>query len=123
VYIALAWVGIRWFSLNGAGMAFFGSYVFHWLMIYPIVRWLTGFRWSAANRRTGLVFLGSIGLVFCSFYLLPFWASTAVGTVMALLSGIYSLRTLCRLVSLHRAPRFVQRVLVRLRLAPSDVEP
>lgn len=123
VYIALAWMGIRSFSLNGTGMAFFGSYVFHWLMIYPIVRWLTGFRWSAANRRTGLLFLSSIGLVFCSFYLLPFWASTAVGATVALLSGIYSLRTLCKLVSLHRAPRIVQRLLVQFRLAPPDVEP
>ena len=123
VYIAAAWVGIRYFALDGAGMAYFGSYVFHWLMIYPIVRWLTGFRWSAANRQIGMIFLGSIGLVFCSFYLLPFWASTAVGTVAALLSGLYSLRTLCKLVSLHRAPGFVQRLLVRCRLAPRDVEP
>ncbi len=123
VYIALAWMCIRGFGLNGSGMAFFGSYVFHGLLIYPIVRWLTGFRWSAANRRVGLFFLGSIGLVFGSFYLLPFWPSTAVGTLVALLSGIYSLRTLCKLVSLHRAPRFVQRLLVGCRLAPSGSEP
>jgi len=118
VYIALAWLGIHYFALNGSGMAFFGSYVFHGFLIYPIVRWLTGFRWSASNRRIGLVFLGSIGLVFCSFYLLPFWASTAVGTLAALLSGIYSLRILCKLVSLHRAPRFVQRVLVLFHFVP-----
>jgi antigen flippase len=122
VYVALAWVCIRFFGLNGSGMAFFGSYVFHGLLIYPIVRWLTGFRWSASNRRVGLIFLGSIGLVFCSFYLLPFWASTTVGTLAALLSGIYSLRTLCRLVSLHRAPRFVQRLLVGCRLASAGSE-
>jgi enterobacterial common antigen flippase len=122
VYIALAWVGIRYFALNGAGMAFFGSYVFHWLMIYPIVRWLTGFRWSAANRQVGLIFLATIGLVFGSFYLLSFWASTTVGALAAVLSGIYSLRTLCRLVSLHRAPPLVQRLLVRCRLAPSGAE-
>ena len=122
VYIVLAWLCIRYFGLNGSGMAFFGSYVFHGLLIYPIVRWLTGFRWSASNRRVGLFFLGSIGLVFCSFYLLPFWASTAVGTLAALGSGIYSLRTLCKLVSLHRAPRFVQRLLVGCRLAPAGPE-
>jgi antigen flippase len=122
VYIALAWMGIRYFGLNGSGMAFFGSYVFHGVLIYPIVRWLTGFRWSASNRRVGLFFLSSIGLVFCSFYLLPFWASTAVGTLAALVSGIYSLRTLCKLVSLHRAPRFVQRLLVGCRLAPAGPE-
>ncbi|MGD0745757.1 MAG: oligosaccharide flippase family protein, partial [Verrucomicrobiota bacterium] len=122
VYIALAWVCIRCFALNGAGVAFFGSYIFHWLLIYPIVRWLTGFRWSASNRRIGLVFLGSICLVFCSFYLLPFWASTTVGTLAALLSGIYSVRTLCKLVSLHRAPRFVQQFLARFHFIPSGSE-
>jgi hypothetical protein len=29
--------------LNGAGIAFFGSYVFHGLLIYPIVSVLSGF--------------------------------------------------------------------------------
>ena len=122
VYIALAWVCIRGLALNGAGVAFFGSYVFHGLLIYPIVRWLTGFRWSAANLRTGLLFLPLIGIVFCCFYVLPFWWATGIGTFAALLSGIYSLRALCKLVSLHRAPRFVQRLLVRFHIAPSGCE-
>ena len=122
VYIALAWVCIRGLALNGAGVAFFGSYVFHALLIYPIVRWLTGFRWSAANLRTGLLFLPLIGIVFGCFYVLPFWWATGVGTLAALLSGIYSLRALCQLVSLNRAPRFVQRLLVRFHIAPPGCE-
>ena len=59
------------FGLNGAGIAFFGSYVFHGLLIYPIVRRLSGFRWSATNRQTGLLFLSLIAVVFCGFYLFP----------------------------------------------------
>ena len=55
------------FGLAGATMAFFGLYVWHGLLIYVIVRRLTGFRWSAANRRNGLLFLPLIGAVFCGF--------------------------------------------------------
>src|SRR5882762_2446893 len=65
VSLGLAWICVTSFGLNGAGMAFFGSYIFHAFLIYPIVRWLSGFRWSAANKRTGLFFLSLIGLVFC----------------------------------------------------------
>ena len=51
VNVGLSWVCLRYFGLNGTGIAFFGSYVFHGLMIYPVVRWLSGFRWSLANTR------------------------------------------------------------------------
>ena len=34
------------YGLEGAGFAFFASYVFHALLTYPIARHLTGFRWS-----------------------------------------------------------------------------
>ena len=76
VNVGLSWICLRSFGLNGAGIAFFGSYVFHGLMIYPIVRRLSGFRWSAANRQTGLLFLSLIAVVFCGFYVLPpLWAT------------------------------------------------
>ena len=76
VNVGLTWIGVSFFGLNGAGMAFFGSYVFHGFMIYPIIRRLSGFRWSAANRKTGLIFLSSITVVFCGFYVLPPYAPT-----------------------------------------------
>ena len=53
VYLALAWILVGLLGPTGAGIAFFASYVFHALMVYAIVRRLTRFGWSAANRRTG----------------------------------------------------------------------
>ena len=44
VSLALAWICITAFGLNGAGIAFFGSYVFYGLLLYPIVhrmRWIS----------------------------------------------------------------------------------
>jgi antigen flippase len=89
-------------------------------MIYPIVRVLSGFRWSAANRKIGLLFLSSIAVVFCGFYLLPpLWAAV-LGTVIAALSGLYSLHSLLNLLAADRIPRRMRRLLVWLRLAPQN---
>lgn len=113
VNIGLSWICIRNFGLNGVGIAFFGSYVFHGLMIYPIVRQLSGFRWSAANRRTGLLFLTLIAVVFCGFYMLPSILATSLGVCAVILSGGYSIRVLFNLVSLDRMPRVVKQLLMR----------
>jgi len=117
VNVGLTWLCVHQFGVSGAGIAFFGSYVFHGLLIYPIVRLLTGFRWSVANRKTGVVFLASIGVFFCGSYVLPpIWAA-AVGTVVTALSGLYSLHTLLTLVSADRVPQGIRGLLMRFRLA------
>jgi enterobacterial common antigen flippase len=118
VNVGLAWICVGHFGLKGAGIAFFGSYVFHGLMVYPIVRALSGFRWSAANRKTGMLFLCSIGLVFCGLYVLPsFWAAV-LGAMLTALSGLYSLRRLLNLLSIDGIPQRIRQRLVWLRLDP-----
>ena len=37
-YVALGWFGLKLFGLPGTGMAFLGLYIFHWCMIFAIVR-------------------------------------------------------------------------------------
>jgi enterobacterial common antigen flippase len=122
VNVGLSWLCIKSFGLNGAGIAFFGSYVFHGFLVYPLVRKLSGFGWSIANKQTGLLFLSIIASVFCGFYLFPFWLATAVGTLAALLSSVYSIRAILNLVSLDRLPRFVRSVLALLRIAPRTTD-
>ena len=105
VNISLTWLCLQQFGLNGAGIAFFGSYVFHGLMIYPIVRRLSGFKWSTANRNIGALFVCSIAIVFCSFYVLPPGLAMTAGTLATILSGLYALRALVNLISRDRIPR------------------
>jgi PST family polysaccharide transporter len=118
-YVGLGWVCVRRFGLNGAGIAFLGSCLVHGFMIYPIVRAHSGFRWSAANGKTGLLFLSSIAIVFCNFYLFPPLFAIAIGTLATILSAFYTIRALVNLLSVDQIPQSLRRLLAWLRLAPA----
>jgi PST family polysaccharide transporter len=107
----LAWVCVQSLGLDGAGVAFFASYIVHGLVIYPAVHHLSGFRWSPPNRRTSLLFVGLIGVVFCTFYVASPMVAVAVGSFVVVISTIYSIRALLTLVPLHDLPNFVRRPL------------
>jgi PST family polysaccharide transporter len=122
----LAWaivnVGLSWFcvsrvELNGAGVAFFGSYIFHGLMLYPIVRQLSGFRWSAANVRTGAIFLALIAGVFGGSCILPIPWSVIIGAGGIVVSCAYSVRVLLNLLPAEQIPLPVRRVLALMGVA------
>jgi PST family polysaccharide transporter len=98
--------------LNGAGIAFFGSYVFHLFLTYPMARWLSGFGWSKENTQKVLIFLSLIGLVFAGFYWLPYLWAGVFGIAATIASSIYSIRILIRLVPLDRLPLSIRRLLL-----------
>jgi PST family polysaccharide transporter len=115
VHVGLAWLLVAVFGVAGAGMAFFGLYVWHGVLIYVIVRRLSGFEWSAENRRTALLFLPLIGLVFVGLYVLPFWLATGLGTAGVLATGTYSARMLADLDPDGRVSRVVALLAWRRR--------
>jgi PST family polysaccharide transporter len=114
VHLGLAWLLVRHVGLDGAGMAFFGLYVFHAGIIYPIARRVTGFRWSRANKQVGAVYVPLIALVFAGFYVLPPAWAIAAGSTAVLVTGIGSLRILVSLVPPDGLPTPVRRVLDRV---------
>jgi enterobacterial common antigen flippase len=119
VAVALAWTCIAKWGLNGAGIAFFLSYMFHAVLVYPIVSRLSGFRWSSTNKRLGLLFLVLVTVVFSALYLLPLWIAALIGTSAAVFGAVYSIRSLVKLVPLEDIPRPLRKGLARLRLVPS----
>jgi hypothetical protein len=62
------------------------------------------------------VFLPLVAAVFCGFVWLPLVFATAAGTAALVIAAIYSLRAICRLVSLDRLPRAVRTVLALCRI-------
>jgi enterobacterial common antigen flippase len=112
VNLGLSWLCIKSFGLAGAGIAFFGSYVFHGLMIYLIVRRLSGFRWSAANKKTGLLFVSLIAGAFTSVCVLPSLLATGIGLLLVIFSSAYTVRVLLNLISLDQIPHAIRRVFI-----------
>jgi antigen flippase len=112
VHVGLAWLLVTRFGVNGSGAAFFGLYVWHGVLMYAIVQRLSGFHWSAPNRKLGLIFIPLTGLVFAGFYLLPAWLATTAGVLAVALSGIYSVHTLLELLPLDSVPRPIRWALV-----------
>jgi PST family polysaccharide transporter len=120
IAVGLAWSCVTSFGLNGAGIAFFLSYIVHAALVYPIVRRLSGFRWSPTNKRVGLLFFSLITVVFGSFWLLPLTFAVSIGTSAAIMGTVFSVRSIVKLVPSEDVPRPVRRVLAILHLAPSS---
>jgi PST family polysaccharide transporter len=119
VNVGLSWLCVDSFGFSGAGIAFFLSYVFHWMLLYPVVRRLSGFSWSSTNRKSGMLFLALITAVFCGFYFLPILVAFGVGGLTLLFSIIYSVRVFANLVSLDQIPSSIRRFVTWFRLVPS----
>ena len=116
VSIGLAALCIRYFGLVGSGIAFFGSYVFHAIMVYVVVNRISGFSWSRDNWTTGLISLSMVTLVFAGFYVLPFTYSVALGIVATLLNAVYSVRTLTSFLTPEQIPAPIRKLLAMFRL-------
>jgi antigen flippase len=119
VSVGLAWVCVTSFGLNGAGIAFFGSYLFHVLLIYPVVHRLSGFRWSRENKQVGLLYLSLIAVAFCASNVLPLVWAACIGTLAVLLSAIHSIRVLVKLLPLNQIPSPIRRLIVGFGFATS----
>jgi enterobacterial common antigen flippase len=107
---ALVNVGLTWWlvdmaGVNGAGIAFFVSYVFHGLVVYPVARRLTGFRWTRANFKTTAYCFSVIGAVFIGFQKLPPALALGFGALWTLVCTFISARVLITLIAPDRLPR------------------
>ncbi len=112
--VVLALILVPRFGATGAAVAFLGLYVWHGFMVYAIARRLTQFRWSAANVRTGALFIAAAGFVFCTDRYLPAWQAMAVGTLVTLILGLHALRRLLSLLPPDSLPAPIRVLASRL---------
>ena len=109
--VGLVFGGVFVFGLKGAGIAFFALYAFYTLGIYVVVRRLSGFKWSQANRQLGLFLLPLLASVFAAWYILPLSGALLVGVLATLVTSIYSLKMLCKLLPPDKLPPAVRAAL------------
>jgi enterobacterial common antigen flippase len=98
VNVALTWWLVSALGLVGAGLAFFLAYVVHLLLVYPMARRLTGFRWSRANVVTATALLTLMGLVHAAFVWLPAAVATAFGVAVSLGFAVHAALALTQLL-------------------------
>lgn len=120
VSIGLTWVCVMRFGLAGAGIAFFGSFVFYYVLIYPVARVLSGFRWSRENMVTTAILIALTAVTFAGLELLDPLPGMAAGVLGLAVASVYSIRTLLSLVSVYKFPRTIQRMLLLFRLTPRN---
>ncbi|MCP9932295.1 O-antigen translocase [Cyanobium sp. Candia 9D4] len=95
--IVFTWWGLKNFGLEGAGIAFLVTNIFHGLIIYNQARSMTGFQWSAGNLRAGTYFLLACISTFLAQRALPQWPALAFGTCLTLASLWFCTRTMVTL--------------------------
>lgn len=120
VAIELAWVlvnvGSAWWwvgriGVAGAGVAFFIAYAFHAAVVWPVVRRLSGLRWSADNLRSAAAGLALLAVNFCAWHWLPAPSALACGVASTGMSVWLSSRALVHLAAPQRVPRAIRRLL------------
>jgi PST family polysaccharide transporter len=122
IYLGLIWLGMKTFGLEGTGVAFFSLYVITSIGLYLIVRRLSGFALSAANRKLAILFAPLLAIVFVSWYVLPRPAMLILGGVATCFSGIFSLKILCTLVPLERFPGPARKLISFFRLVSPETK-
>ena len=116
VAIATTWVGIHQYGLDGAGIAFFGSYIFHVLISFMFASRLSGYYPSRKIRTVGSALFALVALTFCSFYFLSSVSALCIGIIGTLASTLYSLRELLIVLGEPDLARLSRRFLARFGL-------
>jgi antigen flippase len=107
-HIALIYAGMMWGSLEGTAIAFLAMNTLVTIVIYLVVRRLTGFRWGASNRKLILINFLFISLAFVLARILPVWPETFVGLILTITSFLLCFRGFAnRLGHNHRLIRNV----------------
>jgi len=114
VLLTLTWLGIVYFGLIGTGMAFFGMYLFYGLLIFVVVKRMSGFSWSSVNIRLGLFTMPVVIIFFSAKYFLTDLWYMVLGSVLTLAFGYYSMKCLIEMVDADKTTSLFIKIKKRL---------
>ena len=100
--VLCSWIGVAWFGLDGTGIGFCAALAFYFVLISLLVRPISAFRWSASNRRIGLLYGLRVLALFAGWYLLDRAVLLVLGSAITVFAGLYTTRRICSLVALQR---------------------
>lgn len=108
--VLCTWWCVGRFGHVGAGIAFFTSYVLHVMVVYPITRRLSGFRWSRQVAQTAAVFALMVAAVHSGFLLLPPAPALALGVAVFVSCLAWTVPQLRELARSNGLPKKIVKV-------------
>jgi enterobacterial common antigen flippase len=108
VCVALTWWCVEEFGLRGAGIAYFASYAIHLMVLYPICRRLSGFRWAPRTRWAAVAFLAAALATHLGYLFLGRQGGLAVGIFFLIASAVVSVLALRRSMQGASLPKKLQ---------------
>lgn len=114
LHIGLAWWGVLFFGLAGAGIAFFIMYILYTTLIVLVARRLSDFAWSGNNSRRMLYALPLVGLMFLVSHTLTESWSMLLGGLLTVITTFYSLKSLHGIVGPVDVKSFIKKVRKKL---------
>ncbi|MDB5536676.1 MAG: hypothetical protein JWQ65_1551 [Devosia sp.] len=109
--VGLTWVLLHTVGLAGAGIAFVALYAWHGLLMYYLVRRISGFRMTQEYLLLMGLFVGLTGLVLLAVELLPFWPGLVVALIGTAIGSWFSLAQLVRLVPQQWIPNQLRPII------------
>jgi PST family polysaccharide transporter len=117
ILVISMWLGIKYFGLPGAGMAFFVLYILHFIMTYFVARHLIDFRWSRTNLHLFIVCVPVVVSVFIAQAAFPSSFSVGLGCVAAVAMAAYSMKTLYALVGPTKIQTLARKIVCLTRFS------
>ena len=110
VYIGSIVFGIKLLGMAGIGAAFLVMYIFHTLLMFVLAGILSHFKLEDRGRTLMFIFLPVMVLAFG----VSFWMASTIGMLvnlaLALVVGVYSLRSLYLLVGPEKVRVYIQHI-------------
>lgn len=98
VQIALTWLGVGMFGIEGAGIALAVYYVFSAFTSLAFARYITGFRLSRSFTKTMVIMAPIVAVTFAVRQYAPPMVIYPTGVILMLITGAFSLRHMLRVL-------------------------
>lgn len=112
--LGLSWLGITYFGLAGIGMAYFAMTLSYLVLIYWVIGKYYQFTFSAVNVQLLAFFAIATGIVFLTPYYLSKSIYLVINTGIAVVTGIYSFKTLSDKSDNKMVSGFLLKIRMRL---------
>ena len=96
VHLIFIAVGVFILGLKGVAVGFFWLYVIYTVQVLIVASYLTGFRWSGANRKLIAITSLTTAITFLIVHHLSLWPGTLFSLAVTLASSVLCLRALVR---------------------------